>query len=235
MRGQIFGQLSEREVREGIRHFWAYCSYLDDLFGKILQGLEATGQAENTLVLFCSDHGDYCGEHGLFAKGIPCFKGAYHVPAVIRYPAYLENPGRRVDEFVSLADFAPTFIEAAGSSTERHFAGASLMPFLRDDKPQNWREAIFTQCNGVELYYSQRSVMTSEYKYTFNGFDFDELYDLRTDPHEMKNLADHPDYQNVKKEMCRKLWQFAYNEDDTLINPYITTGLAPYGPAVIFE
>ncbi len=235
MRNQIFGQLSEREVREGIRHFWAYCSYLDDLFGRILTGLEATGQAENTLVLFCSDHGDYCGEHGLFAKGIPCFQGAYHVPAVIRYPAGIYQPGRRVDDFVSLADFAPTFLEAANCPVDRRFSGASLMPFLRNDRPCNWREAIFTQCNGVELYYSQRSVMTHNYKYTFNGFDFDELYDLRDDPGETKNLIGHPAYESIKKDLCKKLWEFAYEEGDTLINPYITTGLAPYGPAVIFE
>ena len=95
MREQIFGQLSPREVREGMRHFYAYCTYLDDLFAQILEALEATGQAEDTLVLYCSDHGDYCGDHGLFAKGIPCFQGAYRVPAVVRWPKGIPNPGRR--------------------------------------------------------------------------------------------------------------------------------------------
>jgi len=235
MREQIFGQLSEREVREGIRHFWAYCSYLDDMFGQILTALEQTGQADNTLVLYCADHGDYCGEHGLFAKGIPCFQGAYQVPAVIRWPAALQSPGRRVDDFVSLADFAPTFIEAAGQRLDRHFAGASLLPFLRGETPLNWRKAVFTQCNGVELYYSQRSVMTKEYKYTFNGFDQDELYDLHSDPREMLNLANDPAYEDVKHDMLRCLWQFAYSEGDTMTNPYITVGMAPYGPAEAFR
>jgi arylsulfatase A-like enzyme len=114
MRETRFGQLSEREVREGIRHFWAYCTYLDDLFGRLLAALDATGQRENTLVLYTSDHGDYCGEHGLFAKGIPCFQGAYRVPAIIRWPAGVADAGRREDAFVSLADFGPTFLEAAG-------------------------------------------------------------------------------------------------------------------------
>jgi choline-sulfatase len=235
MRDMRFGQLSGREVREGIRHFWAYCTYLDDLFGRLLDALERTGQVENTLVLYCSDHGDYCGEHGLFAKGIPCFNGAYHVPAVVRWPAGIANPGRRVDEFVSLADFAPTFIEAAGLATDRHFAGASLVPFLRDETPSAWRDAMHTQCNGVELYYTQRSVMTRDHKYVFNGFDRDELYDLRADPHEMRNLADDPAYEEVKREMCRRMWRFAYREDDSAINPYITVGLAPYGPAEAFR
>ena len=114
MRRMRFGQLTEREVREAIRHFWAYCSYLDDLFGRVLTALEATGRADDTLVLYTSDHADYCGEHGLFCKGIPCFSGAYPVPAVVRWPAGLADPGRRVDEFVSTADFAPTFTELSG-------------------------------------------------------------------------------------------------------------------------
>ena len=235
MREQRFGQLSPREVREGIRHFWAYCTYLDDLFGRLLGALERTGQAEDTLVLYCSDHGDYCGEHGLFAKGIPCFQGAYHVPAVMRWPAGLRNPGRRVDEFVSLADFAPTFIEAAGLSLEHNLTGASLMPFLRKETPPGWRDEMHTQCNGVELYYTQRSVMTNEFKYVYNGFDRDELYDLLADPHEMRNLAGDPAYDDVVREMCRRMWRFAYSQDDTAINPYITVGLAPYGPAEAFR
>jgi arylsulfatase A-like enzyme len=119
LRDMRFGQLSELEVRDGIRHFWAMCTYLDDLFGKLLDTLDKTGQAEDTLVLYCSDHGDYLGEHGLFEKGVPSFLSAYNVPAVVRWPNGLKNPGRRVDELVSLADFAPTFTELSGINRTR--------------------------------------------------------------------------------------------------------------------
>ena len=235
MRRTRFGQLSERETREGVRHYWAFCSYLDDLFGRMLEALDKTGQAARTLVLYCSDHGDYCGEHGLWAKGIPCFRGAYHVPAVVRWPGVVRGAGTRVDEFVSLADFAPTFLEAAGLKTDRYFTGASLVPFLRGQTPPAWRDDIHTQCNGVELYYTQRSVTTREFKYVFNGFDDDELYDLRADPQEMKNLAADAAYEGVKREMSGRMWRFARREEDSAINPYITVGLAPYGPAEAFR
>ena len=235
MRRHAWGQLSEREIREGIRHFWAYCSYLDELFGKVLMALGETGQARDTLVLYCSDHGDYCGEHGLFAKGIPCFRGAYHVPAIVRWPNGTRNPGRAADSFVSLADFAPTFVELAGAKAPVEYSGATLAPFLRDETPPNWRDDIHTQCNGVELYYTQRSVMTRDCKYVFNGFDEDELYDLRTDPHEMRNHAADPAYGAIKREMVRRMWRFARREDDTAINSYITVSIAPYGPAEGFR
>ena len=74
-----------------------------------------------------------------------------------------------------------------------------------------------------------------QYKYVFNGFDRDELYDLRADPDEMKNLAGDPAYEGVVRDMCRRLWRFAYHEDDSAINPYITVGLVPYGPAEAFR
>ena len=135
-----------------------------------------------------------------------------------------------------MAHFAPTFIELAGlEQPQRHMAGASLAPFLRDEQPSEWRDAIHTQCNGVELYYTQRSAMTRDWKYVFNGFDRDELYDLRSDPDEMRNLAADPAYESVLRDMNRRMWRFAYHEDDSAINPYITVGLAPFGPAEAFR
>lgn len=235
VRRQVWSQLSEREIREGIRHYWAYCSYLDDLFGELLGALDETGQAENTLVLYCSDHGDYCGEHGLFCKGVPAFRGAYHVPAIVRWPAGIKDPGRQVDHFVSLADFAPTFLEIAGLTVERSMSGYSLTPFLDHKLPEKWRDEMHTQLNGVELYYTQRSVMTKEYKYVFNGFDYDELYDLRRDPDEMHNLSDDPQYAAVKRDLVRRMWRLAAREEDRAINGYITVALAPYGPAEAFR
>ena len=141
-----------------------------------------------------------------------------------------------MDAFASLADIAPTLLDVAGVDGGRPFAGASLLPLMQGRQPDNWRDAVFTQCNGVELYYSQRSVKTKDYKYVFNGFDEDELYDLRNDPHEMRNLAGDPRYAPVIRDMCRRMWRFAYEQsDDYLLNSYITTALAPYGPAEAFR
>jgi arylsulfatase A-like enzyme len=236
LRNQVFGQLSEAEVREGIRHYYAYCSYLDDLFGQILQILDDSHEKDDTLVIYCSDHGDYAGDHGLFTKGIPCFRGAYNVPIIMRWPSGIANPGRQEGAFVSLADIAPTLLEVVGLQADSDLAGISLLPWMRDSNPGKWRDAVFTQFNGVELYYTQRSVTTRDFKLTFNGFDFDELYDLRIDPHDMVNQADNPDFAAIKKDMYQRLWQFAYQTDDHFAqNPYITVALAEYGPGVIFE
>lgn len=231
LRQQVWGQLSDEEVRDAIRHYWAYCTLEDALFGEVLEALERTGQAEDTLVLRLSDHGDYAGAHGLFMKGVAPFRQAYQIVNLARWPNGIRRPGRAVDEFVTLADFAPTFLELAGAPAPGRLTGRSLAPFLRDQPPADWPDAFCTQFNGVELYYTQRCVTTREFKYVYNGFDFDELYDLREDPHEMVNLSDRPECQSIKRDLVRRMWRFAAREDDIIFNPYATVALAPWGPA----
>jgi choline-sulfatase len=224
----IFDQLSPDEHRDAIRHYWALCSYEDYLFGRVLEALSRSGQAERTVVIYCSDHGDYAGEHGLWTKGLPCFRGAYHVPLLIAGPGIVS--GNQVDAKVSLADIAPTILELADAPVPQVLSGRSLMPWLRGETPA-WRDALFTQSNGNEQYGIQRSVTTDRWKYVHNGYDFDELYDLENDPDELNNLAVDPLYSQVKLGLCRRMWRFAADHDDPCINPYIMTAMAPVGPA----
>ncbi len=228
-----YSQLSEQEHRKSILHYLAFCTYEDYLFGRVLEALKEKEELENTVIIYTSDHGDYMGEHGLWTKGLPCFHSAYHVPLLIKWPECIENPGRTVEQFISLADVAPTILEIAGIKPDREFAGHSLVPFLKGNNPQVWRDAVFTQTNGNELYGIQRSVMTKEWKYTYNGFDYDELYNRKEDPNELRNLINDSRYQPVVREMCRRMWEFAYLNGDVCINPYIMVAHAPYGPGII--
>ena len=228
---RFWSQLSEDEYREAIAHYWGYCTMQDDLLGMVLDALDETGQADDTLVIYMSDHGDYAGAHGLFMKGVAAFDECYRIPNVMRWPNGIEHPGREVDEFVTLADFGPTFAELADASLPEA-SGQSLVPFLRNAPTPDWPDALFSQFNGVELYYSQRFVQTKRWKYVYNGFDFDELYDLRADPHCMRNLAMDPDRAGEIEEMCARMWRKAYEEQDIICNPYPTVSLAPYGPMV---
>ncbi len=257
MRHQYWGQMSEREVRESIAHYWGYCTMLDAMFGEVLDALEATGELDNTMVVFTSDHGDYCGDHGLYCKGVPAFDGAYKIPLAVRWPGGAQA-GATCDEFTTHADMANTFREIAGCpEPDSNMPGRSIVPLLAGDTPGDWRDEMHLQFNGVEVYYTQRTVFTDEWKYVYNAFDFDELYDRREDPHEMHNLAapcrnpighDNvperrspgefqpwpelpPELNEVRREMLGRIWRFATERDDTIFNSYFTVALSPYGPA----
>jgi arylsulfatase A-like enzyme len=261
MRQMLWNQLGEEEVREGIAHYWALCSMQDLFFGELLQALDATGQKDDTMVVFAGDHGDFCYAHGLCSLGIPSFREVYNVPAVIRWPAGIENPGRAVDEFVSLADFAPTFLDLAGREPEDRLTGRSLSPFLFDEPAADWPDHWCSQSNGNEVYFTQRIVQTKEHKYVANWFDFDEMYDLASDPHEMHNLAfpgpdrlvagraapvssagacspwPHlsPELEATRRDLLKRMWRFAYREEDTIFNAFAPVALAAYGPMIAFD
>lgn len=223
----VFAQLSATEHREALRHYLAYCAYQDWLFGRLITALDRAGMTASTIVVATSDHGDYAGDHGLWCKGLPCFTGAYHVPLVIAGPGVAS--GKVVDDFVGHQDIAPTLRSLAGAPPAPS-AGADLGPFLAGGRPPVWRDAWFTQTNGNELYGIQRSVATRDWHYVYNGFDFDELYDLRTDPHQLVNRAADPACATVRDELCRRMWRFAHDHGDTCTDSYITVGLAPRGP-----
>ncbi len=236
VRERVFNQLGEKGTREAIRHFWAMCTKIDVHFGRLLERLDASGQKDNTIVIFCSDHGDYAGDHGLFHKQVPAFLGAYKVPTVIRWPRGIRNPGRTVDDLFNLADFAPTLLEAAGIKSDRYFTGRSFVPFLEDHRPADWREEVCTQCEGTEHMFTQRMVVTGKHKYVYNGFGRDELYDLEADPHEMINLESDARYDGIKRDLVGRMWRFAYREQDRLgSTQYIMVNTAPFGPKEAFR
>ena len=226
-------RLTREEHIESIRRYLAFCSYEDALFGQILDAVEANNMTENTIIFYLSDHGDTMAEHGLWAKGLPCFRGAYNICALAAGPGI--QPGRIDREMISLADFAPTIEDLAGISPKNDFTGRSLLPFLRGERVINWRDAMFTQSNGNEMYGIQRAVWTDEWKYVFNGFDYDELYDLRNDPLEMHNRINAPENAHIVKEMCMRMWSFARAHRDACTCPYIMVGFAPYGPGITIK
>jgi arylsulfatase A-like enzyme len=258
-RYEYWSQLSDAETKDCLLHYWAKLTMQDQLFGDMLKALEETGQADNTIVIYVSDHGDYGAAHGLWMKGVPAFQEAYHIPCVIRWPKGMKQPGRNVEAFVDQVDFASTILDACGIASPKPLSGSSLLPWMRAETPAEWRHATFSQMNGVELYYTQRIVMTKEWKYVYNGFDDDEMYDLKNDPGETKNLV-FPDMQAtcarvatgkglqaggavpwpalpphldaVRKDLLAQMWEFAGKHHDIIFNPYGTVALAPYGPGV---
>lgn len=245
-----FDQLTELEHREALRHYLAFCSYEDHLFGLLLDALEETGQADNTLVVYASDHGDYAAEHGLWAKGLPSFESAYHVPLIIRGPVVAKDVRGSVSTSpVSLVDVGTTLLDVCGIAGSPTASGFSLAPVLRGEAHTPARDHVIFQSNGNEVYGIQRIVRTEQWKLVVNLFDDDELYDRVADPDEMVNLlardtstrqvgiapldAIPENLVGVVTELYTLLWEFARDHDDDIVNPYILTALSTIGPLSI--
>ena len=220
--------LSEREVREAITCYLASCSGVDDQIGRLLAALSASGQAQETLVVFTSDHGDYLGAHGLFLKGVPAFEEAYRVPLLLRGPGV--QPGTVVGDPVSLLDLGRTLVRCL-LGTEFGGHGRDLSPYLQGGRPEG-EPGAFAEFHGQRLGYTQRVLWRGRFKYVFNGFDFDELYDLEADPHEQTNLAARPDMQAQLRAMAACMWGVVRETGDTTLGEaqYGMFRFAPVGP-----
>lgn len=168
---------------------------VDEGVGKILKTLEETGQLDNTFIIFTSDNGFFWNEHKLGDKRA-AYEEAIRVPMVARYPRLIK-PGTQVEPMVLDVDFAPTFLElAAAGSKPPVLHGRSLVSLL-DGTTRDWRTTALFEYNLEPAYFnvpSWRAVRTDRWKYIHypDKPGADELYDLKLDPHEMKNLIADP-------------------------------------------
>ena len=180
---------------------------VDDNIGRILDYLDESGLAENTIVMYTGDQGFFLGEHRLYDKRF-IYEEALRMPFLVRWPGHIER-GIVSDAMILNVDFAPTMMEAAGVTPHPEMQGRSFLRLLTETLPSEWRKSMY-----YRYYYSHfetephYGVRTDTHKLIyFDRMDQWELYDLVNDPHEMHNVYDDPEYQPVvatlKKELKR--------------------------------
>jgi len=174
---------------EALRAYWAAISFVDAQVGRLLDTLDRLKLADNTIVVFWSDHGYHIGEHGLWMK-MSVFENAARVPLIIAAPGH--GAGKVSPRVVELVDLYPTLADLAGLDPPKNLAGASLRLLLDNPDGQRDRPAFTQVTRGQSMGYSVRD---ERYRYTqwADGRRGTQLYDYQTDPGELKNLASDPD------------------------------------------
>lgn len=205
------------QVRNARRAYYGAVSYLDGQVGALLQALAETGQAENTVVIFTSDHGDMLGERGLWYK-MSWFEHSARVPLIVSFPAAFS--GRRVANAVSHVDVLPTLVDlATGGGRYDHptsLEGRSLLPELSGNGGGD--EAIgeyFAEGTGAPLLMIRRGAR----KFVTCDGDPDQLYALDADPRELRNLAGDPAFGDgiqALRDEARRRWDVARLRDQVL-------------------
>jgi arylsulfatase A-like enzyme len=227
----VWKELDWEDFATATACYYANCTMVDEQIGRILAVLDSLGMAENTIIVFTSDHGDYMAEHRLMLKGIPPFEGAYRIPLILSGPGI--PSGREVTKIVSLLDLAPAVAELAlGEAFPCH--GRSLLPLLQEEET-DWNSEAFAECHGQRFNYTQRILWRGNDKYVFNGFDEDELYDLAADPHELVNLAGDPARRATLESMAARMWEIMHETaDKTMVGAqYGMFRYAPVGPEMV--
>ncbi len=219
--GQAFRRDDVRDA--AIPAYMGLIKQCDDQLGRLIRHLETTGELKNTIIVLTSDHGDYLGDHWLGEKDL------FHEPSV-KVPLIICDPspeadttrGTVCDELVESIDLAATFVEmAAGEAPSHILEGRSLMPFLRGEKPDDWREFAVSEFDYSATVMAAnlrlrpqdaRLFMIADKKWKFmhaeGGFR-PMLFDMGTDPMELRDVGGDSEYEEIIELMYERLGQWA--------------------------
>ncbi len=201
-----------------IKDYLRCIASVDDNVGRLLDYLEKSGLAENTIVFYTSDQGFYLGDHGWFDKRF-MYEESLRMPLMVRYPKVIE-PGSVNEDIVLNLDFAPTFLDLAGVTKPEDMQGRSIRPLLRSKAPKDWPTSMYYHYYEYPAVHSVKrhyGVRTKRYKLIHFYHDIDEweLYDLEKDPREMKNVYNDPAYAGTVKQLKAELQRLRRKYKDT--------------------
>ncbi len=193
---------SDAVIRDRLRMVMS----VDEGVGQIFKTLEDTKQLDNTLIVLTSDHGYFYGEHGLSVERRLAYEEAIRIPLLMRYPPLIKA-GTTLDQFVLSVDMAPTLLDLAGAPVPAKLHGKSVVPLLKGEKIP-WRKAFlieyFSDTTFPRMHkMGYQAVRTDRWKYIryTDQKGMDELYNLQTDPYEMKNRIDEPKAKTILQAM----------------------------------
>lgn len=183
-------------------YYYANVEMIDREVGDILDGLEARGNLDNTIIIFTSDHGDCLGDHGLSQKW-SAYEEVTRVPLIISAPERFKG-GREIDALVQLFDLGPTILEWAGVTPDSSFEAETLNPAL-EGKEFAGRSHVYCEQGGdVNLTGAKFFTMVRSHTHKlvhFQGHDYGQLFDLQADPSELVNLWDVEEARDTKAEL----------------------------------
>jgi len=196
------------KYRRYMEDYLACIASVDESVGRVLAYLDESGLADNTIVIYTSDQGFFLGEHGWFDKRF-MYEESLQMPLLVRYPKEIRAGAVNKDIVMNL-DFAETFLDYAGVRVPQDMQGVSLRPLLRGRTPADWRKSMYYhyyEYPGVHSVKRHYGVRTERYKLIRFYHDIDEweLYDLKNDPDEMRNVYDDPAYAETVKELTAEL------------------------------
>ena len=198
--GRHLHQINEQHVRNARHAYYGMLSYLDDKIGRLMKVLDQTGLAEDTLVIFTSDHGEMLGERGMWHKH-NFFEPSIRVPLTMRWPGRLEHSA--IGEPVSHIDLLPTLMELVGTDNGlADMDGQSLLPLLQGGSGDH---PVFADYLAIGPCVPCRMVRSGNYKYMYTHEKDEQLFNLADDPYEQKNIVAEPDCKQIKAQLKQAL------------------------------
>ena len=201
-----------------VARYYAQITQVDHAIGQVIDWLEDHGKLDDTVIIYTSDHGDYCGDRRQMDKHYNMYEEIVRIPHVWHCPARFAQGLTSKAFNTNALDIPVTILELLGLPVPEYMVGKSLLPVLTGQSDV-LRDAVMVTYNGQQFgLYSQRMLRMGNIKYTWNLTDIDELYDLESDPYELHNLIADPMYAEVLQRMRHRLLAELQAEDDCMLN-----------------
>jgi arylsulfatase A-like enzyme len=214
---RAFGDLSEEQHREAALCYHASIEELDAQFGRLLDLLREIGEYDNTIVVITTDHGELLGAHGYYCKNICASEEVYNIPLLISGPGVISQGA--VGARVGLHDLSQTILDLCGLQSLPTSDSRSFAPLLRGELGDEAFTVGYAEYFGGRILLTQRVLWDGEWKFVFNGFDEDELYNLQEDPYETRNLIRDSRHLARAEAMMRGIWRrMAETGDNSLLH-----------------
>ncbi len=205
---------AEDALRRCIAGYYGMTSLIDQEVGRILEVLDRLNIADNTLVVYTTDHGHFLGQHGLIAKGAFHYEDMLRLPMIVRVPGQFPA-GRVSDALQSQVDFAPTFLSAASIGVPGLMQGVNQLDVWQG-QTEHARDHVVVENRHNPTTVHLRTLVTDRYKITvYRNAEYGELFDLRADPQELHNAWDDPTYRDVKMRLLLTFMQAELQREPT--------------------
>jgi len=228
--------MDEAAIRQMRATYFGLMTEVDDGLGRVFAWLDETGQWDETLILFTSDHGEQLGDHHLLGK-MGYFDESFRIPLVIKDPDAGAARGRVEDAFTESIDVMPTMLSWLGGPVPPACDGSSLLPLVHGERPAVWRTELHYEYDFRDIYYSTPEaalglgpdqcslcvVQDARYKYVHFAALPPLFFDLTADPHQFRNRADDPAYTALVRDYAQKALSWRLLHADRTLTHYRAT------------
>jgi arylsulfatase A-like enzyme len=228
--------MSDAEVRQMRATYYGMMTEIDDALGRVFAYLDETGQWDDTLIIFTSDHGEQLGDHHLLGK-VGYFDESFRIPLVIKDPDAGATAGHIDAAPTESIDVMPTILEWLGGEVPRAVDGASLLPLVHGRRPADWRTELHYEYDFRDIHYSQAEsdlglhmdasslcvVQDDHYKYVHFAALPPLFFDLREDPGQFRNLAADPAHAALVRDYAQKALSWRLRYADRTLTHYRST------------
>jgi uncharacterized sulfatase len=206
----------KKELAKDVAVYYGMISLMDKYIGVILDKLEELGLADDTLIVFTTDHGHFFGHHGLIAKGPFHYEDMVKIPYIASMPGEIPE-GKVSDALQTQADMAPTFLSVCDIPVPRCMAGKDQKKVWFGEE-EKVRDHVIVENRHQPTTLNHKTYVGERYKVTvyFNQ-EYGELFDLQEDPRELNNLWDNPEYKELKSEMLLKMLHGEMDKEPVLM------------------